>query len=134
MITNCELRRRFRACGQAGIAICQYCGRSFCEEHGARLRDGQEICSRPICAQKRADLEEHTAYKQAVAQRNAERSCGREGCERQVSGQCSKCAGLFCAAHLDERAIEERRGATVVRVWGSLCPHCAKRRRLWSKS
>ncbi len=101
---------------------------------GGRLADGQEICERATCQRKRADLERHLAYKQAVAGRNHERLCGRADCSEQAAGQCSKCQGLFCFGHLEEREIEERSGATVVRVRGSLCRHCLQRRTLWSRA
>lgn len=133
MITSCEFRRRFRACGLPGIAICQYCGRSFCGQHGARLADGQEICARSVCQRKKADLERHFAYRESVAQRNHERLCGDANCGQAPAGQCSKCRGLFCSRHLEKREIEQRRGGTVVRVRGSLCHHCLNRRRLWSR-
>lgn len=134
MVTTCEVRRRFRVCGQPGVAICQYCGRSFCAEHGGRLRDGQEICSRPTCQRKKADLERHLVYKEAVARRNRERLCGNGGCGQRPAGQCSKCRGFFCFRHLEERETEEGRGATVVRRRASLCRHCSRRRSLWSQA
>ena len=133
-MTSCEFRRRFRTCGQAGIAICQYCGSSFCEQHGARLEDGQEICSRPLCRRKRADLEQHLVYKESVAERNGERLCGEAKCGQPPVGACSKCRGLFCLGHLGQGAIEERRGSTVVRVRASLCGRCRKRRSLWLRA
>lgn len=133
MITSCEFRRRFRRCGQPGIAICQYCGRSFCGQHGSRLADGQEICRRPICRRKRADLEQHFAYKESVARRNHERLCGNANCGQPPAGQCSKCQGLFCIRHLGQRELEERRSGAVARVRGSLCRHCRWRRVVWSQ-
>lgn len=133
VITSCQFRRRFSACGRPGIAICQYCGHSFCEQHGARLADGQEICSRSLCQQKKADLQQHLVYKESVAQRNHERRCGDANCHQPPAGQCSKCRGFFCLRHLKAREIEERRGSTVVRVRASLCRRCLQRRRLWSR-
>lgn len=133
MVTACEIRRRFRACGRPRVALCQYCGRSFCGEHGTRLADGQEICTRPTCERKRADVERHLVYKEVAARRNSERLCGDVACGRQPQGQCSKCGCFFCLRHVEERVLEERQGATVVRRRASLCGHCIRRRSLWSK-
>ncbi len=132
-MTACEVRRRFRSCRQAGIAVCQYCGRIFCEQHGAQLTDGQEICDSRRCQQKRADLERHVVYKAWVTGRNSERLCGEADCGRAPAGQCSKCRGLFCYGHLRAHEIEERRGSSIVRVAASLCRHCLNRRDLWAK-
>lgn len=133
MTASCGIHRWFRTCGQPGAGLCQYCGRTFCERHGDRLADRQEICVRKSCQRKKADLARHVLYKESVAQRNGERLCGSAGCGRAPAGQCSKCRGLFCFAHLEDRQIEERRGSTTVRVHGSLCHHCLKRRRLWAQ-
>ena len=133
MMASCEFRRRFRACGEPGVAGCQYCGRSFCERHGARLGEGQEICSRALCQQKRADLEVHFAYKKSVGARNKERICGEADCGQAPGGQCSKCQGLFCFRHLEERAVEVRSGSTSSAALASVCRHCHKRRGLWSR-
>lgn len=129
----CELKRRFRVCGARANGLCQYCGRAFCPEHGWRLDDGQEICSRSVCRRKKEDLEQHFAYKEAVGKRNQRQLCGSD-CEERPAGECSKCGGLYCYRHLEERELEQRRGSTVVRVRGSLCRHCNKRRRLWSRT
>ena len=134
MVTNCEIRVRFRGCGRAGIAVCQYCGRTFCDEHGDRLEDGQEICGRSTCQRKKEDLEQHGIYKGAVAERNRQRLCGFGDCGDGASGQCSKCQGLFCLRHLEEREIAERRDAVSVRLRVSLCRHCLKRRAIWAKA
>jgi len=133
LIGRCELKRSFRACGVPGMAVCQYCGRSYCASHGERLADGQEICQRPTCQRKKADIERHFAYKDGVTQRNGGRLCGYEDCAEAPGLQCSKCKGLFCVRHLTEEAIEERRAEGVVRVRATLCRHCSKRRGLWSR-
>ena len=133
MVGTCEIKRRFRACGRPGVAVCQYCGRSFCDQHGARQEDGQEICTRSICERKKANLDQHVIYQEAVARRNGEQLCGDETCERRMSGRCSKCGGFFCLSHLEERVVEVRRGSTAAEQRASLCRHCVKRRDLWSK-
>ena len=133
MVGQCEIRGILRTCGRPGVAVCQYCGRTFCDDHGERLADGQEICHRSTCQAKKADLARHTEYKAAVAQRNDRRLCGQDECEASPVGQCSKCRGLFCLAHLEERTFDERRGSKTVQRVGSLCQHCARRRSLWAQ-
>ncbi len=130
MVSQCEISRRFRACGRKGIALCQYCGRSFCDEHGDQLDDGQEICHQATCRKKKEDLTRHFEFKEAVSILNAEERCGRESCSQGPQSQCSKCRGLFCLDHLTERNVEMRDG-TVTRA--SVCDHCHKRRKLWAR-
>ncbi len=130
MITKCGVSRRFRACGRLGVAVCQYCGRSFCGEHGDRLGVGQEVCHTKDCGRKREDLIQHLTYQAAVGERNAAQRCGQERCEVQAKGECSKCRGLFCLGHLQERDVEMRDGT---KNRGSVCAHCHKRRKLWSR-
>ena len=130
MITNCELSRRFRACRRPGVAACQYCGRTFCSEHGDCLSDGQDICHTKTCERKKEDLIQHLAYREAAGERNKAQRCGQEHCEEQPRGGCSKCHGLFCDAHVQERNVETRDAAM---SRGSVCAHCHKRRKLWSR-
>jgi len=130
MVTNCEVSRRFRACRRPGIAVCQYCGRSFCGEHGDRLADGHEVCHTKDCGRKREDMIQHVAYRKTTGERNAAQRCGQESCDLQPQGECSKCHSLFCASHLRERNVETRDGAM---SRGSVCAHCHKRRKLWSQ-
>jgi len=129
----CEHRRFLRGCDAAATAVCQYCGRDFCEVHGVTLDDGQEICLRSRCQEKRVDVERFFAYKERVAERNRSRRCGEPACERQAALQCSKCQGLFCGRHLEEREVEEGRGLATVRVRAVLCPYCQGRLPLWSR-
>ena len=130
MVNRCEISRRFRRCGRPRVAVCQYCGRSFCGEHGDLLESGEEICNKTTCRKKKEDLIRHFTFKEAVASRNAERRCGEESCAAEAQNQCSKCRGLFCLSHLRERQVETRDGA-VARA--SVCGHCHKRRKLWSQ-
>lgn len=133
LVSACEISELLRRCRQPGVAVCQYCGRSFCEEHGGRGNDGQEICSRRACQQKKADLARHVAYRALVQERNERKLCGDPGCERTLTGQCSKCRGYYCLGHLEERNIETRRGGQVVHTRGSLCRHCRSRRSIWER-
>jgi len=131
---TCEVRRRLlRACRQPASAACQYCGRDFCSEHGARSADGQEVCSRDVCREKMADLVHHFAYKEEVATRNGTGRCGQHGCRHAPSGQCSKCDGLFCLSDLEHGELDRWQDGRTVRAPASLCRHCAVRRRLWSR-
>lgn len=131
MIVVCEVKRFMRVCGQPGLAVCQYCGRAFCERHGGRHDDGQEICARDRCQRKKVELQEHFAYKNNVAARNREQLCGEPNCRAFGEGQCSKCGGLFCRGHLEAMQIEEGRGLQTVVLRASLCRHCRRRRKLW---
>jgi hypothetical protein len=133
VIGSCQIKGRFRACGKPGIAVCQYCGRSFCEAHGTRLDDEQEICVRETCQAKKADVERFAVYKTEVVARNEQRLCGDPACALAPGGQCSKCQGLFCLDHLSEREIDQWQGGQMARVRGVLCPHCLRRRSLWER-
>lgn len=133
MVSTCETSRFLSSCGRPGIALCQYCGSSFCDQHGERHDDGQEICYRKVCQRKKADLQRHFAYKAIVGERNDRRLCGDPDCSETPGGQCSKCAGAFCVSHLEQREIEVQRAEGAARVRGALCPHCRRRRGLWSR-
>ena len=128
MITTCGMSRRFRSCGKPGVAVCQYCGRSFCADHGDRLGDGREICHTKDCGRKREDLIQHFAYQTTVGECNVVQRCGQERCDLEPQGECSKCRGLFCTGHLQKRDVRMRDGTT---VRGSVCLHCHKRSKLW---
>lgn len=130
MITTCEVSRRFRACGRPGIAVCQYCERSFYSEHGDRLEADQEICHTKDCVRKKEDVIQHFAYQAVVGERNATQRCGQERYDIQPEGECSKCRGLFCASHVKEQDVVMRVGTT---TRGSICAHCNKRRKLWAR-
>lgn len=134
MVGSCQVKSRLRACGKPGIAVCQYCGRSFCSAHGDRLDDAQEVCVRATCQAKKADVERFAVYKREVAERNGQRLCGEPDCASAPTGQCSKCQGLFCLGHLSEREIDQWQSGSMVRVRGVLCPHCVKRRGLWERT
>lgn len=131
----CEVKTGlFGACRTIGVAVCQYCGRAFCAAHGVRLEDGQEICARKRCQEKRSDLVRHLAYKEEVARRNLGGFCGVDGCQSRYGGQCSKCRGLFCLHHLHERQEIVRKGYTTFARPASMCDHCWRRRPLWSRT
>jgi len=131
MVTDCETKSLFRRCGAPGIAICQYCGRSFCSDHGEQLDDGQEICLESSCRRKKEDLARHFAYRAEVTERNRTGICGHEDCELERQVDCAKCDGLFCADHVSEREFMRRDGTP---ARGLICQHCERRRKLWSRS
>ncbi len=118
-------------CGGDSIAKCQYCGRPFCDRHGVRLKDGQEICARKECIAKRADLERHFAYKAAVGSRNDSRACGISDCGRELEAQCVRCNGLFCASHVHRREETVLENQIKVPRMATLCRHCSERRHIW---
>jgi hypothetical protein len=115
------------------VGTCQYCGRAFCAGHGERENDGQEVCARKRCRQKKADVALHLEYKARVARRNAAGLCGQEGCETRYGGQCSKCKGFFCMAHVAPREETVRKGLATVSRMAAMCDHCWRRRPLWSR-
>jgi hypothetical protein len=133
MTSACELRRGLGACGSPVVAVCQYCGSSFCEAHGVRLPDGQEVCSRSTCDKKRRDMLAFEEYKAAAGERNTAGSCGQPGCSLRPTSECAKCHAGFCDPHLRHREIEEYRAGRTTPRLASLCRFCDKRRGLWKK-
>ena len=130
MVTTCETKRRFRTCGKPGMAVCQYCGRSFCDEHGERLEDGQEICDDNNCAAKRDDLVRYFAYREEAERRNEEQLCGQTECGSGPQIACAKCRASFCAEHVRDRDFEQRDGTP---GRGPVCDYCEKRRKIWRR-
>jgi hypothetical protein len=121
-------------CQSPAIAVCQFCGREFCELHGERYPDGAEICCREICQRKRIDLAEHLEWKTRAMDRSNRGFCGMEACEGARWGQCSKCHALFCERHLQDRGERVRHGSIVISRPASMCDHCAARNKLWSRT
>jgi hypothetical protein len=80
MTHMCRLGSFFSRCHEAAIGSCQYCDRGFCAAHGERLPGGEEICARPICQRKRADLAAHLRFRERALQRNQFGLCGIDGC------------------------------------------------------
>lgn len=133
MQRQCEVRSWFRACGRPAAGSCQYCGRSFCDQHGTFEGEHQEICSRKVCREKLADVRAHDVYKAEVSQRNRLNRCGAPGCEERPAGQCSRCNLLFCESHLLDRTETVTQGRSTIRRPVSTCGHCWERRILWSR-
>ena len=130
---TCEIGSFLRRCKAQGVATCQYCGRTFCPEHGMFLEENQEICLREPCQAKRVDLEKHLVWKARAIQRSVAGHCGIDGCIEAPSGQCSKCRALFCTVHISERDQTTREGRTSVTKRVAMCEHCWQRRTIWTK-
>jgi hypothetical protein len=130
---RCEIGSLFRRCKKPGVATCQYCGLTFCADHGVFLDDHQEICLREICQAKRFDLEKHLIWKTEAANRNAISVCGIETCKAEPVAQCSKCHAVFCILHVREREETPRGGGPKLTKHVAVCEHCWERRLIWSK-
>ncbi len=133
MIAICEVKSGFFRCKSPSVGRCIYCGRPFCAEHGVIQADGQEICSRKECVDKRDDLVVHLAYKAAVEERNLTRHCGVESCRAEMTGECVRCHGVFCDRHVEKRTEKVFENKVALQRVASLCDHCYKRRGIWLK-
>lgn len=131
---TCEIGSLFRRCKAQGVAICQYCGRTFCANHGVFLDDHQEICLRPVCQAKRFDLEKHLVWKAQAYQRNSLALCGIEGCDQEPWGQCSRCRAVFCIMHIQDREQTVQEGQAKIVKRAAICDHCWRRLPIWSKT
>ncbi|HLF79039.1 MAG TPA: hypothetical protein VJB57_16280 [Dehalococcoidia bacterium] len=130
-VSLCEVKSGLFRCKQHAAGLCQYCGRPFCAKHGERHADGQEICHRRFCVEKRDDLVKHLVYKEVVDQRNQAERCGIEGCGSSPSGQCVRCRGFFCSRHVEGREERIQVNQVLVPQLASLCQHCFVRRPIW---
>ena len=131
---NCYSGGLLHHCHGATVGLCQYCGRPFCPEHGELLDQGQEVCRRPLCRKKLADLPVHQGFVSLVSSRNAQALCGLPNCAHEPWGQCSHCEALFCRSHLHPRLRTVRRESVTVTEPVSLCDHCWQRHQLWAQT
>ncbi len=115
-------------CRQPAVAICVYCNRPFCADHGQRGPDHTDTCSRRICRKKTRDLAAHLAWKERAGESNKVSGCAREDCTERMHHQCSRCRLMFCGRHV-QSVRTEADGAPEVRI--AICEHCRKRGRLW---
>jgi hypothetical protein len=113
------------------MGLCQYCGRSFCAKHTELIEEHQEVCTRGACVAKRRDLVKHLVYKDAVIERNEAKQCGIKGCDRGMSGQCTRCRGFFCGHHVESRQETVLQNRVRVPRRSTLCKHCWDRRPIW---
>ena len=130
----CQIGRVFRRCKRTPVAVCQFCGRDFCDVHTGLRVGEEEVCARPRCLEKHQDLQAHIIYRTAATARSARGFCGAEDCEERRSGQCSKCQALFCEQHLHEREESYRQGMATLKRPVSVCDHCAARVKLWART
>ena len=130
---SCYSGRLFRRCKQPSVGACQYCSRSFCDQHGDLLEENQQVCRRQTCQNKVADLKAHKAYLGLIAERNGENSCGVPGCDDERWGQCSNCKGVFCGSHLHRRSRTAVHDGRSAQEPVSLCDHCWRRMNLWTR-
>lgn len=127
----CRVGGRFSRCQNDARYSCQYCGREFCEAHAHHVEGIDAVCSRKRCRAKHADMAEHDAYRERVAERNHVGLCGVEECGPHPAFECSLCRGLFCANHLSERMYPFSDGWVSIDRPVSLCAHCWERRKIW---
>lgn len=134
MVHICKVRGLLHRCRHEAVGVCQFCGRPFCALHGERHSTDDEVCTRPICQQKRVDLTEHLAWRTSAINRSNRGFCGMPDCEGGRWGQCSKCQALFCERHLQDRDERIRHGSISFSRPASMCDHCAARNKLWSRA
>jgi hypothetical protein len=130
---TCRVKGGLFRCRGKAIALCQYCGRHFCEQHAELIAEHESVCSRRNCVAKRRDLIKHLEYKEAVFARNATKQCGIEGCKHSPEGLCARCRGFFCGRHVETR--DELILVNNVRTsrMATLCRHCWDRRPIWTR-
>lgn len=120
-----------RACGRDGVTSCVYCGEPFCEVHGDRGADYQDVCHRRACAAKQQDLETHTSWRRHVAIANEISICAELECGERMRFSCSQCRLLFCDVHVSEHDVKDTRVQPPQKVRVLVCSHCVQRRRVW---
>ena len=131
---RCERRSRLGPLGRCRrplLGQCQYCAQGFCDAHGNRLDDGQEICTGKRCEQKRLDVAAHLVFKAEAAERNAAGACGLPNCSAAPSVDCDRCGLKFCAPHASQVMTSVVRGAEREAEVLTLCRHCRERLALW---
>ncbi len=131
--SRCQLGGRLFRCTNPGMYVCQYCARSFCEEHATYVEGHEEVCARRECRAKWDDLQLHFRYREFVFARNRAGVCGVEGCEGRFGYVCSLCQGQFCPDHLSERLYPVFDGYRRREEPRSVCDHCWERRKIWSQ-
>jgi hypothetical protein len=133
MDAHCGFGRLFSRCRRPVGAICQYCGRGYCDQHGSLGAADEQICARERCQAKVVDLAAHLIFRERALLRNRHGLCGIEGCMEERSGQCSKCEGTYCEQHLWDGTETVREGIVRFTRPAAFCEHCRARRKLWSK-
>jgi hypothetical protein len=120
-----------RACGRASVTSCVYCGEPFCETHGVRGEDYQDVCHRRACATKLHDLELHLAWRAQVIHSNRVSVCAEFECGERMRHACSQCRLLFCEVHVREHDVKDMRTVPPQKIRVLVCAHCIERRKVW---
>jgi hypothetical protein len=129
----CDVKRGLFKCTAEAVGVCQYCGRPFCGRHCDLQEDGEEVCARRFCVEKRRDLARHLAYKSRVAERNRADLCGLEGCRSAPDGVCTRCKGYYCGRHIAPRQETIIQNGVRLPTNSTLCGHCWSRRPIWTR-
>ena len=61
--TRCEHKHFLFQCRRLQLGQCQYCSRGFCDSHGERFNEIEEVCMRDACQTKKRDLALHLEFK-----------------------------------------------------------------------
>ena len=69
-----------RACCAAPIGQCVYCGAIFCGDHGELGVEYHEVCTKPACQAKYADVREHRRWVDTQRAANDLSMCAEPGC------------------------------------------------------
>lgn len=120
-----------RACGDAPIGQCVYCGAPFCGKHGEIGPEYHEVCSRGACQAKFADVRDHRRWVDAHEAANGFSMCAEDGCDERMQHACQRCNLRFCEAHLKSGTVVEHRYDPPRKVTLIICAHCTARRRIW---
>ena len=102
---NCGVRSglfRFN-CLDAAIADCVYCDRPFCEQHGERGEDYEDVCARTGGRELLRDIRTVVAWRARGGEANKRNQCPVDGCEEGMDHQCVRCRLLFCRRHVRGR-------------------------------
>lgn len=129
--TRCEFGGRLRRCRTPLSGQCQYCARGFCDDHGERFNEIEEVCPREPCQAKKADLIAHKEFRRVAVSRNDRNVCGEPECETAPATDCQRCFAHYCVAHLSQRMMTVWRGAEPSAEIIRICSHCSSRIPLW---
>ena len=121
------------ACRHALVGQCQYCGRGFCERHGDRFGENEEVCGRKACQAKKRDVVAHTEYRQRALARNAGGECGYPQCDRDPVEPCKRCSARHCLDHLRRHLQTRQDRGELADGLIILCTHCLERVPTWQR-
>ncbi len=130
---KCEQGGRFRSCRKALAGQCQYCARGFCDNHGQRFGQHDEVCQRQACQAKKLDLENYLRFKLDSTARNDTNRCGIAICDTEPHTNCERCESHFCLEHLRQHLVEVIHGVERAPEILRLCEYCVERIPLWER-